>query len=166
MAIKITNLEELSEQYKQKNYYYNDLHLDFSTQGEFSSVIRSYIPGNDVKVDYDESAIRNSLKNLFNTKPGQRFLFPRYGLDLNQYLFEPCTAYNGKVIGEKIVHSIKLFEPRIVCRNCDVKALMDLNTYDITIVAEIPIINTTFSINSSLDLKKQMFIFAETSRNI
>ena len=71
-----------------------------------------------------------------------------------------------KVIGEKIVHSIKLFEPRIVCRNCDVKALMDLNTYDITIVAEIPIINTTFSINSSLDLKKQMFIFAETSRNI
>lgn len=166
MAIKIANLEQLSDQYKQKDYYYNDLHLDFSMQGEFSPSIRSFVPGNDIQLDYDESAIRNSLKNLFNTKPGQRFLFPRYGLDLNQYLFEPCTVYNGQVIGEKIVFAINLFEPRIICRNCDVKALMDFNTYDITIVAEIPILNTTFSINSSLDLKKQMFIFAETSRNI
>ena len=165
MAIKITNLEQISEQYKQKAYYYKDLHLDFEKSSTFSTTLNRKVEGNDIRVDFDESAIRNSLKNLFNTRPGQRFLFPLYGLDLNQYLFEAVSEMNGQVIGEHIVRSIQNFEPRVTLQRCNVVAMPDDNQYDITIIVEIPILNTVASINTVLDVKNESFIFVETSRN-
>lgn len=165
VAIKIPNLEQISERYSQKDYYYKDLHLDFQKDGNFSTALNRKIEGNDVQIDYDESAIKNSLRNLFNTKPGQRFLFPKYGLDLNQYLFEAVSEFNGQIIGEKIVTAIKNFEPRVTLRRCDVVAMPDDNQYDITIIVEIPIIDTLASINTVLDTKNKSFVFIETSRN-
>jgi phage baseplate assembly protein W len=165
VAIKISNLEQISQLYSQKDYYYKDLHLDFTRDGNFSPALNRNIEGNDVQVDYDESAIKNSLRNLFNTRPGQRFLFPKYGLDLNQYLFEAVSEFNGQIIGENIVTSIKNFEPRVVVRRCDVVAKPDDNEYDITIIVEIPILNTNASINMLLDARNKSFILVETSRN-
>jgi len=165
VAIKISNLEQISQQYAQQAYAYKDLHLDFEKSGEYNSTLQQKIDGNDLKADYNENAIKNSLKNLFNTKPGQRFLFPLYGLDLNQYLFEAVTEFNGQIIGEKIVSSIKKYEPRVTLERCKVLAKPDDNEYDITIFLTIPIFNTSTSINTTLDTKTQTFIFAETSRN-
>jgi phage baseplate assembly protein W len=165
MAIKISNLQQIANQYAQKEYYYKDLHLDFEKDGLYSPSLGRKIEGNDIRVDFDEGAIRNSLKNLFNTKPGQRFLFPRYGLDLNQFLFEAVSEMNGQLIGEKIVTSIETFEPRVNLRECNIIAKPDDNEYEITIIVEIPIFNTTASINTVLDVKNQSFIFLETSRN-
>lgn len=165
MAIKIANLEQIAEEYKQKQFAFKDLHLDFSKTSEYSTYQQRKIEGNDVKVSYDESAIRNSLKNLFNTMPGQRFLFPLYGLDIYQWLFEPISQFNGQLIGEKIVTTIDRYEPRVKVERCDVVAKPDDNEYDITIIISIPIFNTTASINTILDVKQQSFIFVETSRN-
>ena len=165
MAIKISNLQQISDQYKQKAYYYKDLHLDFEKDGVFSMFLNKKTEGNDLNVDYDESAIKNSLRNLFNTKPGQRFLFPLYGLDLYQYLFEAVSEFNGQLIGEKIVTSIENFEPRVRLRECNVVAIPEENQYDITIIIEIPIFNSLATLNTVLDVKTQTFIFVETSRN-
>jgi phage baseplate assembly protein W len=165
MAIKISNLQQLSDAYEIKKSVYSDLHLDFRKNGIYSEEIKQRINGNDVAVDYDESAIRNSLKNLFNTRPGQRFLFPKYGLDLYQYLFEPISESIGQSIGERIVRAVELYEPRIKIRNCYVKCLSEDNQYDITLIVEFPTFNTTASINTTLDIQNQSFIFVETSRN-
>lgn len=165
MAIKLTNLQQISEQYRQQEYYYKDLHLDFTKSGEFSTSLNKKIDGNDVQVDYDDEAIKNSLRNLFNTRPGQRFLFPLYGLDLYQYLFEAVSEDNGRIIGESIVSAIEKFEPRVTVLKCQVIAVPDELQYEITIIVGIPILNTTTSINTSLDTKSKTFIFAQTSRN-
>ena len=164
MAIKIANLEKISQRLVKKDYLFKDLHLDFTAAGNFDSALQRKITGNDIKVSYDESAIRNSLKNLFNTKPGQRFLFPRYGLDLNQFLFEAITADNAKIIGEAIVTAIEKYEPRVRVASVDIIPMYDDNQYDITLIISMPAFNTTASINSILDTKTQTFIFVETSR--
>lgn len=165
MAIKITGLQEFSDQYKIKNFVYSDLHLDVSYGGMYSEEIKERIKKNDVVIDYDESAIRNSIRNLFNTKPGQRFLFPNYGLDLYQFVFEPVSPHIGQQIGDKIVKSIETFEPRVRVQSCKVNCLYEENQYDVTIIVEFPVFNTVFSINSQLDTRNQSFIFVETSRN-
>lgn len=165
MAIKISNLQQISDRYEQKDYLFSDLHLDFTSNGKISELFGTKIEGNDVKIDYDESAIRNSLKNLFNTKPGQRFLFPYYGLDLHQYVFEPITDSNARLIGERIVAAVENFEPRVVVKDCRVKSLPEDNQYDITIVVEMPVFKTLASLNSKLDIRKESFIFIETPRN-
>lgn len=165
MAIKINNLEQIASQYKLKDFLFKDLHLDFEKFNVFDTVAQRRIQGNDLKVSYDESAIYNSLRNLFNTKPGQRFLFPLYGLDLNQFLFEAITPENAQLIGEKISRSIENFEPRVTLVQCNITPKPDDNQYDITLVVQIPSINTVNSISMSLNTKTQNFVFLETSRN-
>lgn len=165
MAIKLTNLEQISKELVRKDYIYKDLKLDFAKQNTFDTALNRRVDGNDIKVDYDESAIKNSLRNLFNTMPGQRFLFPLYGLDLNQYIFEAVTEQNGQLIGEKIAVSIERYEPRVALKRLDVIAKPDNNEYEISIIVEIPAFNTTATINTLLDTRTKSFIFLETSRN-
>jgi phage baseplate assembly protein W len=165
MAIEIKDLKKISEEYTAKDFIYKDLNLDFELQGEYSSALEKKLNKNDVKVSYDESAIRNSLRNLFNTKQGQRFLFPLYGLDFYEFLFEPCTDYNGQTLGEKIVTAIRTFEPRVKVNKVTVVADPEQNSYYIDIIVQMPELNTTATFNTQLDLKQQTFIFVQTSRN-
>lgn len=164
MAIKIPNLKLVADQYAVKQYVFKDLHLDFAKEYNFDQTSHTKIDANDIQVDFDLKAITNSLKNLFNTKPGQRFLFPKYGLDLNQFLFEPITKVNARDIGEKIVRSVREFEPRVVVQNCNVTPLYDDNEYDIDLTMLFPTFNTSFTLNGLLNTTAQTFIVAETSR--
>jgi phage baseplate assembly protein W len=166
VAIKLTSLEQIAQQYTSNSpSVYTDLHLDFATADIYNTTLGYAVKGNDLKADYDENAIKNSLKNLFNTKPGQRFLFPLYGLDLNQFLFEAITPINAQLIGERIVNSIEKFEPRVTVLNVEVVSDPDNNLYIITIVVEIPIFNSVMTLNTNLDAKTQSFIYIDTPRN-
>lgn len=166
MAIKIAKLEQISNALESSRYVFQDLHLDFKKKQEYSPLLQNKIDGNDIAVDYDEDCIRNSILNLFNTRPGQRFLFPRYGLSLHQYLFDAITTENAELIGEAIVRAVTQFETRAVVRQCRVVPKYDLNEYFITLILHIPLFNTTSSINSTLNIKTQSFAFVEKSTYI
>ena len=86
MAIKIKNLQQIADNYRTQRYVYKDLSLDLTQTKIQSPGFNLPVPGSDIKADFDIGAIANSLTNLFNTLPGQRFLFPEYGLDLYQFL--------------------------------------------------------------------------------
>jgi len=165
MAIKIKELEKVAKTYTENRYLYKDLFLDLSfTKIEAPGYLLP-IPGTDIKADFDIGAIINSLNNLFNTLPGQRFLFPKYGLDLYQYLFEPITKFNGENLGNTIYQAIKTYEPRVIVRNVNVKLLPDDNQYNVTIAIEIPALRLIAEPEFLLDTKKQSFLFLPTSRN-
>ena len=166
MAIRIQNLDTIAKQFETKTHTYQDLHLDFAKSGTFNPTLNRKIDGNDLQVDFDESAIKNSLRNLFNTRPGQRFLFPLFGLDLYQFVFEPITDDNARSIGELIVSSVKKYEPRVNLLECNITPYPDDSLYDISLVVQVPTFTTTLTLNSSLDIKNQTFIFLQTSRNI
>lgn len=163
MAIKLNTLEKLSNGYKTQNFVYSDIHLDIATSSDYSAEALQVIKKNDIKADYDLNAIKNSLNNLFNTRPGQRFLFPNYGLNLSQFIFEPVTEYNGRLIGEKIVRSVQLFETRVTLKQCNVSLMPDENQYDINLILEFPVFNTRASINTVLDIRSQVFTFVESN---
>ena len=44
------------------------------------------------RMTQDEADIDASLRILFGTKPGERPLFPTYGLDLSELMFEPLKV--------------------------------------------------------------------------
>jgi hypothetical protein len=107
MAIRLKNLETAAKQYTEQSYLFKDLTLDI---GENNLEVPGYtlpVPQSDLKASFDLGAIRNSLQNLFNTLPGQRFLFPDYGLDLYQFLFLPITQSIGQSIGERMLRAIE-----------------------------------------------------------
>jgi phage baseplate assembly protein W len=165
VAIKISNLKSISDDYASRQYFYNDLHLDFTFQQNYSPALGTRPTMNDIKMSYDESAIRNSLQNLFNTRPGQRFLFPNYGLDLNEFVFESATEDNARLIGEKIANAIYNYEPRVTLKRCIVIPDPDNNVFDVTVIVEIPLFSTELTINTNLDNRTKSFVFIGTSRN-
>lgn len=164
MAIKIKSLERVAADIS-PDFFYKDLTLDITQERIVTPGYEQTIPGADIKASFDTRAIINSLTNLFNTLPGQRFLFPEYGLDLYQFLFEPVSEPIGKLIGDKILTAIKKFEPRVKIRKIIVDGLPDQNMYNITIIIELPVLQTTFEANYNFDLKRQSIIYIPTRRN-
>ena len=75
-----------------KSFLYSDIHLDIQEQKIYSkSGNTQNISTSDIMLDYDLTAIKNSITNIFNTKKGSRPLYPDWGIDLEQYLFEPIS---------------------------------------------------------------------------
>lgn len=165
MAIKLSRLQPISDQHAERQFFYKDLHLDLTFESDYSPSLGIRPTSNDIKMSYDESAIKNSLKNLFNTKPGQRFLFPNYGLDLNQFVFEFVNDENARMIGEKISRAIFDYEPRVKLKKCIVIPRPDFDMFDVSVIVEVPLYSTEFTLNSNLDNKTKSFVFVETSRN-
>jgi phage baseplate assembly protein W len=159
VAIKITNLEALAKQVQTKKYIYKDLYLDVQKQKQYNTILEKSISKNDLEATFDLDAIIVSLRNLFTTKPGQRFLFPRYGLDLRPFLFQPVNHITSRELSQVITDGIKLYEPRVNLKQLEVIEDPDNNLYNINIVIELPIFNTINTINSVLDVKTQKFTF-------
>ena len=119
---------------------YSDLHLDFTNPVQ-----------RDIVADYDETAVKNSLVNLFNTLPGQNLLNPIYGLNLLQYVFEPASDINAQRIGETILKGISTYEPRVTVTNIHVNVNIDEQLYTVTLSIVIPQLNKTITIPGMLN---------------
>jgi phage baseplate assembly protein W len=61
----------------------------------------------------DEEDIAASLKILFGTALGERFLVPAYGLDMHELLFEPMSTTLRTFIKDRVRTAILIHEPRI-----------------------------------------------------
>lgn len=142
MAIKLDILSKENLQDSFRKYTYGDMHLDFILQSPQNDRYVSD-PGQkkDIRVDYDLDAIKNSIKNIFGTKPGQKILNPRFGLDLTEYLFEQVSQESGEEIGEKILTQLSFYEPRINIKNISVTAITKQQQYNIDIVYSVPQLN-------------------------
>jgi len=166
MAIKLKTLERIADNYTKQSYLYKDINFDLTFEKTTPIGYTTSINNNDLKANFDFEAVRNSLQNLFNTTPGQRFLFPEYGLDFYQFLFLPITENNGRAIGERIINVIERFEPRIIVQNVEVVADPDNNLYIFKIIVLIPALNRNTALTGELNIKTSSFIFLPTSRNI
>jgi uncharacterized protein len=93
--------------------------------------------------------IDESLDILLSTSLGERVMQPRYGCELQDYLFEPLSSTVIGYIKDRVKTSILLFEPRIVAEKIDVTAddSFDLieGRFTITVEYTIPGTNSRFN---------------------
>lgn len=69
--------------------------------------------GRDVAMTSGEEDIEASLRILFGTIQGERFLSPRYGLEPHDLLFEPTGTTLREFLKDRIATAILIHEPRI-----------------------------------------------------
>lgn len=148
MALNITFEKESKE-----DYIYSDLSLDLQKErtplGESNSIRKS---GNsDIKTDFDEVAIGNSIRNLFSTRPKQRILNPEYGLDLSQFLFEAANEFNARFIARKISRGVEKYEPRVNLKLVNVTVNEEQNLYNISLIIYIPSLNKNVNYGAIFD---------------
>ncbi len=67
----------------------------------------------------DES-VRQSIKIILQTCPGERLMRPGYGAGLERYLHEPNTLTTRRQIRDLITASLERWEPRILLDRVDV----------------------------------------------
>jgi phage baseplate assembly protein W len=117
-------------------YVYCDLHLDLSIADNRGNGLNAQ-SSNDINVDYDYNAIRNSLTNIFNTLPGQKILNPSFGANLEQFLFDRVDNIKGKILGNTILQNINNYEPRVTIQSIQVQPLPDQQLYYVLLVYQI-----------------------------
>ena len=60
-----------------------------------------------------EENVRESIRIILMTEPGERLMREEFGCGLRQYLFEPNTVATRQLIRDRIVHAIGRWEPRV-----------------------------------------------------
>mgnify|MGYP000980821202 CR=1 FL=1 len=102
-----------------------------------------------VEMVSDYNDIKESLNILLSTSLGERVMQPRYGCELQDYLFEPLSSTVIGYIKDRVKTSILLFEPRIVAEKIEVTAAdsFDLieGRFTITVEYTIPGTNSRFN---------------------
>jgi phage baseplate assembly protein W len=94
-----------------------------------------------------EEDIAASLVILFNTAPGERFLQPKFGLDMHELLFEPMSTTLRTFLKDRIATAILIYEPRIRVTRLDIDSPdADAGTLRVFLEYEVRATNSRFNL--------------------
>ena len=71
--------------------------------------------GDEARFAWSEGAdnIRESIRVILTTEPGERLMLPSFGAGLKRFLFEPNTVATHRLIEEAILQSLERWERRV-----------------------------------------------------
>lgn len=121
---------------------FSDLDFNFTAHPVTGDIVRRF----------DESAIKNSLKNLIMTSNYERPFHSEIGSPVKRLLFEPATPMLQVMLERAISDTINNFEPRVELLNVDVVVSED--TYEVYVTVEFQIVNTTQPLTLDLTLER------------
>ncbi len=80
--------------------------------------------GPDGRVAWSEGEdnVRDAIRILLVTRPGERLFIPDMGAGLDRSLFEPNTVTTRQSLKDRITRTLQKWEPRIVVESVDVDA--------------------------------------------
>lgn len=87
----------------------------------------------DLTLNKDEDAVKESIKNLILTDRGERLMQPNLGGNIQAMLFENLTPSVLKLIEENVRTTIVLYEPRAELQDVTVTSNIDDNAVNIRI---------------------------------
>jgi phage baseplate assembly protein W len=102
----------------------------------------------------NEAAITQALKNLVQTRFGERLMQPTIGSSVYDMLFEPLDVFSGIELQSKITTTINNYEQRIEIIDVQVSVVEDEDT---------TIVNVTYRIIGEPKLISNQFILERPS---
>jgi len=91
----------------------------------------------DLKVLYNENAIRRSVRNIVQTIPTEKFFNSLFGSDVYGSLFEFVDFGTASNIRGQIEIALDNFEPRIDNVAIEVDPQPDINSFEVTVIYDI-----------------------------
>lgn len=95
-----------------------DMELNRQTDGDIQKVI-------------DIEAVINSLNNIISTLQGSRRMLPEFAQDVWSLLFEPMDDDTARMIGERILEAVRIWEDRVEVTSIDIDTDYDTNLYNL-----------------------------------
>ena len=136
--IKITDVSVTKSENSalEQGYLYKDLLLDIEPAVYYNKQLNKSVILKDIQGSYDMDAIKNSIKNIFLTSPGQKF-----GINLRRFIFEPATNFTAYRIKADILNNLPNMEPRVELQEVTVIPIPDEHEFYITLQINVPSLN-------------------------
>ena len=99
----------------------------------------------DLSIVNNDNSIKQAVKNIILTAPGEKPFQPLVGSSVNRLLFEPLDAFTADAIAEEITTTINQFEPRVQLTNVDVTPIFESNKLNVSLeykIVGLPIVET------------------------
>ena len=99
----------------------------------------------DVSTKKNDNAIKQAVRNLILTRPGEKPFQPNKGSAVQGLLFEQLDTITADVVKEEIINTINQYEPRVQLADVEVIPFEETNKVNITIqyrIVGLPIIET------------------------
>ena len=87
----------------------------------------------DVNIVKNEESIKQSVRNLILTTPGEKPFQPLTGSRVNELLFEPLDPFTADSLQDEIINTINQFEPRVSLQGVEIQPIWDRNELNVTI---------------------------------
>lgn len=100
--------------------FYSDLHYKLNDDS-----------AGNVTIVKNAESVRQSVKMILATFPGERWMNPEFGSRIRTLLFEPIDDITAEFIKVEIVDAVSRWENRITIKNIDVSPDYDKNIYKI-----------------------------------
>lgn len=117
---------------------YSDLDMELTRQTD-----------GDIQKDTDADAVINSLNNIISTLQGSRRMIPEFAQDIWSLLFEPIDNDTARMIAERILDAIKIWEDRVEILSVNIDTNYDESLYNLRM---------SFRIKSSTEVKAVKFV--------
>ena len=121
---------------------------DFKKSRSFSDILISMQRNpftDDTSVVKNDNAIKQAVKSLILTQPGEKPFQPLVGSKVYNLLFEPLDAFTADSIKDEIINTINQYEPRVELTDVDVTAIPEGNKLNVAIeyrIVGLPIVET------------------------
>ena len=99
----------------------------------------------DLSVVHNDNSIKQAVKNIILTSPGEKPFQPLVGSSVNRLLFEPLDAFTADAIAEEIRTTINQYEPRVALTRVDVTPIFEGNKLNVSLeykIVGLPIVET------------------------
>ena len=99
----------------------------------------------DLSVVHNDNSIKQAVKNIILTSPGEKPFQPLIGSSVNRLLFEPLDAFTADAVAEEIRTTINQYEPRVKLTNVDVTPINEGNKLNVSLeykIVGLPIVET------------------------
>ena len=109
-----------------RNKAYSDLDLTFARKDD-----------DDIFKKNDAAAVKQAVKNLLLTNFGEKPFNPRFGGNLNAFLFRLDTEFDELEIEDSVAQAIANFEQRAILRNVKATLLSDQNSVNVKVIFQV-----------------------------
>jgi phage baseplate assembly protein W len=108
----------------------------------------------DVRKKTKEDSIKQSVRNLILTSPGEKLFNPGWGCNLRGFLFEPITDTVALDIKDMVKITLQNYEPRIEVIDIIVLPMLNRDGYEIGLYYKLR--ETTTVINQTVSLAERV----------
>ncbi len=98
------------------------------------------------------AAVKQAVRNILLTNFSEKPFLPRYGGNLNQFLFSLNTDFNDEEVKDRITQTIEIFEPRAVVLN--VATNLNDASHEVKVTVTFRVVNSNETVTTELNLTR------------